>query len=62
MNPYQFESTCDVCGGAGLGRAKDLGATWDSNARIRHSDPRTCAAILAKRKKELDEREKNLST
>lgn len=60
MNPYTFPVTCDICGGEGVGNVRTAAAAWDARSEIRHTDPAVCAMYLERRKRELDEREKNL--
>lgn len=54
MNPYQFEVTCDICGGTGMGTIRTSAAAWDRNRRVVHQDPDICRYYLDKQKKELD--------
>ncbi len=66
MNPYQFPVTCEVCGEEAMGTIQTSAAAWQG-ATIYHRDPRVCADNLAYRResmarkeKELDEREMRL--
>jgi hypothetical protein len=52
MNPFQYECTCDVCGGTGLGTARTAAAGWLTGSVITHRDPRVCIANL-RRQREL---------
>lgn len=61
MNPYQFDVTCDVCGGPAVGTFQTATAAWSTDSFIQHRDPRVCADYLAQRKRELDRREAELN-
>ncbi len=60
MNPYRFPLTCDICGGEGMTTPNGVVAAYMGD-EIRHSDPAICADNLARKKKELDKREKELN-
>jgi len=60
MKQPMFDVTCEICGGTGLGTIKTAAAAWDSNQRVSHSDPDVCRMNLARRAKQLDERENKL--
>lgn len=55
MNPYQFECTCSVCGGPGVGTGRTMAAEWTGGV-IQHNDPRVCQYYIEKRNKEQQER------
>lgn len=61
MNIHQFPGVCDICGGEGMGTIRTAGAMWDRNSEVRHNDPRICASNLARRARELDQREKDMA-
>jgi len=62
MNPYQFEVTCDVCGGEAMATSRGAAASWLEGCSVRHIDPGVCAATLARKKAELDRRETELNS
>ena len=48
MNPYQFTSCCDVCGGEGPSREP-----WHWGYAVHtHKDPRVCQRVLARKERE----------
>jgi hypothetical protein len=61
LDPHQIECVCDVCGGPGMSTLETSAASW-LGGETRHTDPRVCATYLAQRKRQLDEREKALTT
>ncbi len=61
MKIYTMPATCDVCGGEGCATPRVAASQWFKGNEIRHSDPRVCADNLARKKRELDEREKELN-
>lgn len=54
MNPYIFETFCEVCGGRGM-------ATIDSVYGGVHKDPNICRQNLAEKAKELKKKEHELN-
>jgi len=59
LDPYQFPVTCAVCGEEGVATIDGAASRW-SGGTLRHTDPQVCANNLARRKCELDAREKTL--
>jgi hypothetical protein len=57
MNLYRFKVHCNVCGGEGAASAETSAASWYEGSFIAHDDPRVCAENLARRKRELEQRE-----
>lgn len=54
MNPYQFETTCDICGGKGM--ATGGGYFYGSV----HKNPNICREILQEKANKLKAKEKLL--
>lgn len=54
-NPYIFPSSCAVCGGDGMAT---IYSAWGG----RHVDPRVCASVLDRRRRELEKREAALAS
>ena len=61
VNPYQFDVTCDICGGLGVGTINTAAAAWDTDAEVRHINPNDCRQYLKQRAQELEKRESNAS-
>ena len=55
MKQPTFEMQCDVCGGGGLGTIEELGAQWNADISVVHSDPNTCRYHLSKQKEKMQQ-------
>jgi hypothetical protein len=54
MNPYVWETTCDICGGPGVATPRTAAAQWVRGNRVMHSDPDDCRYYLDKQREELE--------
>lgn len=55
MNIYQFQLTCDVCGGPVWGTIRDAGRAWDTRWMLSHRDPRICRDYLDRERHKIEE-------
>jgi hypothetical protein len=62
MRHMTYPSTCSVCGGEGVTDRRNAGKDWIVGHTMRHTNPQICADNLARKKRELDEREVALNT
>ena len=57
MNPYVYETCCDVCGGPAVCTPQRLGANWNPCVMLVHADPSVCRHYIQERERELARRE-----
>lgn len=60
MNPFVCKVTCSVCGEPGMATPDVDAYSWDSRYSIAHSDPRVCSENLARKARQLKQREEAL--
>ena len=61
MNPYQFETNCQVCGEVGACTGDVAAASWYEGNTVSHANPAVCRDNLARKKRELEQKEKELA-
>ncbi len=59
MRIFTAACTCSVCGEEGMARPGE--ASWEEGA-MAHNDPNVCRAVLDRRRREIEERERALNT
>lgn len=61
MNPYQYRTSCSICGGTGVAHVRHTGADW-LGATMTHADPEICRANLASDREKTAARIKELES
>lgn len=54
MRVHIYPLTCDICGGGGMGTSSANAAAWNLHARVVHSNPDVCRAVLEQMRRELE--------